>query len=138
MTLLAGVALEARGAPPAAAAASVSGAVIDNVLRIVQVAPDLVQAPAADRAMHLRAQRFARAKVAEMRLYKASKVRSGRAQGDLYTALKDEIDIAREAYRNEFVAPCASMADYLHLEMLRTLAGGDAAQLGPFYPGALV
>jgi len=65
-------------------------------------------------------------------------VRDGRAQSDLYAALKDEIDGTRETYRHDFLTPCESMADYLHLELVRTLANNDAALLGPSYPGPLV
>jgi hypothetical protein len=93
---------------------------------------------AAPQAAHLRASRFARVQVAEMRLYKANAVREGRARKDLYTALREDIDDAREAFRLNFVAGRDSMADYLHLELVRTLANDDPLLLGPGYPGPLV
>ncbi|HSW49669.1 MAG TPA: hypothetical protein VLH09_05805, partial [Bryobacteraceae bacterium] len=135
MTTLAGVSLEARAAaaapPPSPAPA------VEQVVRIAALEADWPSVPEADRALHSRAQRFARVQVAEMRLYKAQAVRAGRAQGDLYSALKSEIDAARESYRTSFLAPCASMADYLHRELVRTLANDDASLLGSAYPGAL-
>ena len=135
MTMLAGVTLEARVATPAQPSSPAPA--LDQVIRISAFEPDWSRVPEADRAVHLRAQRFARVRVAEMRLYKAQAVRSGRAQGDLYSALKSEIDAAREAFLTTFFAPCASMADYLHLELVHTLANDDASLLGPSYPGAL-
>ncbi len=91
-----------------------------------------------DRELHLRAQRFARVQVAEIRLYKSEKVKNGRAAHDLYTSLKEEIDSAREAFRGEFLNASDSMVDYLHLELVRTLANDDAEVLGQDYPGPMV
>jgi hypothetical protein len=91
-----------------------------------------------DRDLHLRAQRFARVQVAEIRLYQSEKVKNARTAYDLYTSLKQEIDAAREAFRREFLNASDSMVDYLHLELVRTLANDDAEVLGPNYPGAMV
>jgi vacuolar-type H+-ATPase subunit D/Vma8 len=91
-----------------------------------------------DRELHLRAQRFARVKVAEIRLYHSEKVKNGRAAHDLYTSLQVEIDFAREAFRAEFLNASDSMVDYLHLELVRTLANDDAEVLGQGYPGPMV
>jgi len=91
-----------------------------------------------DRDLHLRAQRFARVQVAEIRLYQSEKVKNGRTAHDLYTSLKEEMDAAREAFRREFLNASDSMVDYLHLELVRTLANDDAEVLGPNYPGAMV
>src|SRR5258708_6817418 len=51
----------------------------------------------------LRAQRFARTKVAELQLYHAAAVRAGRASGDLYAALRPQIDAARAQFREQFL-----------------------------------
>jgi hypothetical protein len=91
-----------------------------------------------DRELHLRAQRFARVEVAEIRLYQSEKVKNGRAAHDLYTSLLVEIDSAREAFRAEFLNASDSMVDYLHLELVRTLANDDAEVLGKHYPGPMV
>ncbi len=87
---------------------------------------------------HLRAQRFARVQVAEMRLRQAAAVQSGRLRRNLYHSLRDPIDAARDAFRKEFFAKCPSMVDYLHLELMRTLANDDADLLGKEYPGPMV
>jgi hypothetical protein len=91
-----------------------------------------------DRELHLRAQRFARVQVAQIRLYQSEKVKNGRAAHDLYTSLKEEIDAAREAYRREVLNASDSMVDYLHLELVRTLANDDVEALGQDYPGPMV
>jgi hypothetical protein len=93
---------------------------------------------AEDQQTHLRAQRYARVQVAEMRLRSAAAVQSGRLRRNLYHALRDPIDAARNAFRKEFFAKCPSMVDYLHLELMRTLANDDADLLGKEYPGPMV
>jgi len=92
---------------------------------------------AQERNLQLRAQRFARVQVAEMRLYRGEAVEKGRAQRDLYTALQDSIDQARETYRQTFLAESPTTPDYFHQELVRTLAHDDAAALGEKYPGPL-
>jgi hypothetical protein len=87
---------------------------------------------------HLRAQRFARVQVAQMRLYQAQAVKKGRANRDLYTSLKQNIDCDRATFRNRFLTASPKMVDYLHLEILRTLANDDRELLGPEYPGPMV
>ena len=89
----------------------------------------------ADQAIHLRAQRFARVQVAEMRLRDAAAVQSGRTRRDLYGALQARIDEARTIFRETYFAPCSTMVDYLHLELVRTLAHEDPDLLGKDYPG---
>lgn len=101
-------------------------------------APDWDGLSAADRRLHLEAQRFARVKVAEMRLYRPDAVKAGRARQDLYSALQDAIDEGREAFRQTFVTASPSMVDYFHLELVRTLANDNPAWLGGKYPGRLV
>jgi vacuolar-type H+-ATPase subunit D/Vma8 len=91
-----------------------------------------------DRELHLRAQRFATVQVAGIRLYQSEKVKNGRAAHDLYTSLQIEINTAREAFRREFLNASDSMVDYLHLELVRTLANDDAEVLGKDYPGPMV
>jgi len=100
-------------------------------------APDWGALSPADRSLHRRAQRFARVQVAEMRLYRADAVKAGRARGDLYAVLQEAIDSARAIYRETFVSATPTMTDYLHQELLRTLANENAAWLGEKYPGPL-
>jgi hypothetical protein len=90
-----------------------------------------------DQHLHLAAQRFARVLVAEMRLTRPDAVRSGRAEGNLYLALQPQIDAAREKFREKHMTMSPSMVDYLHLEVLRSLADDNPSFLGSDYPGPL-
>ena len=81
--------------------------------------------------------RFARVKVAEIQLYQASGVKAGRAARDLYGVLGPQIDAARTAFRDRFLIPLNGIPDYLHQEMVKTLAKEDVVLLGPSYPGPL-
>jgi hypothetical protein len=87
-----------------------------------------------EQAHHLRAQRFARLKVSEIRVYYPQAVRAGIDRGDLYGLLKAPIDEARSAYRKEY----AGMFDYLYLELVGNLANHDDRLLGPDFPGPIV
>jgi len=123
--------------------ATVAGAVTESRTFTTGPRPSLVNigTPAMsleDQDLHLKAQRFARNQVAEIRLYKSEDVKNGRAGGNLYTSLKAEIDSARETFRRDFLSGPGTMADYLHLELVRTLANDDVHLLGPDYPGPLV
>jgi hypothetical protein len=91
-----------------------------------------------DRELHLRAQRRACVQVANIRLYQSERVKKGRTAHDLYTSLQAEIDSAREAFRQDFLNASETMVDYLHLELVKTLAKDDAEVLGRNYPGPLV
>jgi len=82
-----------------------------------------------------RARRFAQSRVAEIRLVHEDLVQTGRAQGDLYSRLRGPLNEVREAYAREFRN--AEFADYLHLEIVRSLANDDATILGSEYPGPL-
>jgi hypothetical protein len=93
---------------------------------------------AAEQQIHLRAQRFARVQAAELRLYHADVVQVGRTRRNLYEALRQPIDEARQSFRAQFFADCPSMVDYLHLELTRVLANDDPDLLGITYPGPLV
>jgi hypothetical protein len=72
-----------------------------------------------------------------MRLYKSQNVKIGRAARNLYTSLRAEIDSARETFRRDFLSAPGGMVDYLHLELVRTLANDDVELLGSDYPGPL-
>ncbi len=94
--------------------------------------------PPADQAIHLKAQRFARVAVAEMRMTRAAAVREGQERGALYDTLRPEMDSARERFREEFVKTTPTMVDYLYLELVRSLANENDRLLGPNFPGRLV
>jgi hypothetical protein len=102
------------------------------------IRPDWASLEPDEQDIHRKAQRFARVQAAEMRLYKSQNVKIGRAVQRLYTSLRGEIDSARDIFRREYLSATPSMVDYLHLELVRTLANDDAALLGPDYPGPMV
>lgn len=87
--------------------------------------------------LHIRAQRFARVRVAEIRLYQAEAVKTGREQRDLYQALRSQIEMGREDFQRQFMEGNPTMVDYFHQELVRTLANHDAEMLGAEYPGPL-
>jgi hypothetical protein len=138
LELLAGIAGSIAEPPPAPAAVAHS----EPLITIAPIEkPEILSwfsLSREDRELHLRAQRFARVQVAHIRLYQSEKVKNGRTAHDLYTSLKEEIDAAREAYRREVLNASDSMVDYLHLELMRTLANDDVEALGQDYPGPMV
>jgi hypothetical protein len=91
-----------------------------------------------DQAIHLRAQRFARVQIAEMRLTEPAAVQSGRTKRNLYGELRARIDLARTQFHQTFFARCPNMVDYIHVELVRSLAHDNADLLGKDYPGPLV
>jgi hypothetical protein len=91
-----------------------------------------------DQKLHLQAQRMARVKVAEIRLECAPELRRGIAAADIYRELGPVIEAARVLFRQNFLAKSSTMVDYLHLEILRSLAHDEDRLLGPGYPGPLV
>jgi hypothetical protein len=91
-----------------------------------------------EQRVHLRAQRFARVQVAELRLFHPEAVESGRAARDLSGSLGPRLETARDLFRKTFFEICPSMVDYLHLELLHTLANDDPEVLGKDYPGPLL
>jgi hypothetical protein len=90
-----------------------------------------------DQKLHMQAQRMARLRVAEMRLQHGAELKNGTAAGDIYDSLRQPIDAARGEFREAFMARSSTMVDYLHLEILRSLAQDDERLLGAGYPGPM-
>jgi hypothetical protein len=91
-----------------------------------------------ERRFHNDARRFARLLVSEIKLYNEQKVKDGRAEGNLYDRLREEIDRSRQMYDKRVHPSVAPRYDYFHHELVNTLAEGDAAKLGAGYPGATI
>ena len=138
---LAGLSLDLRQTAQKAAITVPSGQLLGIAPTVeapppVHVVVDVARLTQEEQELHARAQRFARVRVAEMRLYRAQAVKEGRESGNLFQALQQEIESGRERYRQDFfISP--SMIDYFHVELVRTLANDDASMLGPDYPGPL-
>jgi hypothetical protein len=76
------------------------------------------------------ARRTARLLVSEIRLFHEPAVTEGRRHRNLLSRLAPEIEKARQAYNDQVPPVVRSHTDYFHQELIRTLAGGDAALLG--------
>jgi hypothetical protein len=87
-----------------------------------------------DKRFHNEARRFARLLVSEIKLYNEQKVREGRAQGDIYERLREDIDRSRQMYDKRVTPQVAARYDYFHQEIVNTLAEGDPSKLGHSYP----
>ncbi len=91
-----------------------------------------------EQAFHLKAQRTAKVRVAQMRISESDALRKGVQSGDIYGALRTSIDSAREEFQRTYISTSPTMVDYLHLELLRSLAHDDGGLLGQTYPGPIV
>ena len=117
--------------------AAIAGPILDANSASSSRPPSWDDLTSHEKSFHLRAQRVARVKVAEIRLGHEAAVRQGRLESDLYRFLRIPIDAARGEFLREFIARDPSMPDYFHPELLRTLANDDEELLGPDYPGPL-
>ena len=92
---------------------------------------------ASEQANHLRAQRTARVRVAQIRISEAAALRKGVQERDIYQALRRSIDAARGEFRRNYMTQTPGMVDYLHLEIVRSLAHDNEKLLGAEYPGPM-
>ena len=130
LSLTARRAFEAKQTAPALAPAAAPAASAEGLASL------MTSLSREEQDLHLRAQRFARVQVAEMRLYKSTLVKEGRTKQNIYGVLREEIDLSRDAFKAQFMTT-KSMVDYFHLELVHTLANDDSALLGQDYPGPL-
>ena len=77
------------------------------------------------------ARRLARLLISEIKLYNEKKVEEGKAAGDVYERLKDDIERSRQVYIERVPENVRREADYFHEELIRILADGRAEALGP-------
>jgi hypothetical protein len=92
--------------------------------------PDVRAMSPAEQKAHDDARRFARLVVSEIKLYNEAKVTEGRQTRDIYERLKDDIERGRQMYNDRVGAEVRDATDYFQDELVRILAGGDAAALG--------
>jgi len=88
--------------------------------------------PAMDQA-HEKARRFAKLLVEEIKLYNQTKVTEGRACGDLYGRLRDDIEKSRSAYVKRYGESVRDV-DYFTQELIRILADNNRAAMGSAFP----
>jgi len=120
-------------------AAAVAASVASGAASAVSRTATAVAAPEAEwtpeeREVHVRAQRFARLLVDEIKLYNQDKVADGRASRDLYDRLKDDIEKSRASYNKRYGSSPAGSADYFTKELVRILADDDVSLLGASFP----
>jgi hypothetical protein len=89
-----------------------------------------------EQALHLRAQRTAKVRVAQIRISEPDALRKGIQSANIYGAVRPSIDAARADYQ-VFMSMTPTMVDYLHLEIVRSLAREDTRLLGQDYPGPI-
>jgi hypothetical protein len=137
-------ALEGRG-PSAATAPAAAAPAPEEAGDLVQIAGVRKTTPAnswetlsgQEQAQHLRAQRTARVRVAQIRISAAAALRKGVQERDIYQALRPSIDAARGEFRQNYMTQMPGMVDYLHLEIVRSLAHDNEKLLGAGYPGPM-
>src|SRR5271169_4094836 len=76
------------------------------------------------------ARRLARLLISEIKLYNEKKVEDGRAAGDLYERLKDDIERSRQVYDERTPSNVRQDTNFFHDELVRILADGRAEALG--------
>jgi hypothetical protein len=77
------------------------------------------------------ARRLARLLISEIKLYNEKKVDEGRAAGDLYERLRDDIERSRQVYDERTPEHIRRENDFFRDELVRILADGRAESLGP-------
>lgn len=103
----------------------------ESAVRESAAAPPVT--PVADEA-HEKARRFAKLLVEEIKLYNQTKVAEGRARGDLYSRLREDIEKSRSAYQRRYGESVTDI-DYFSQELMRILADNNRAVMGPGFPG---
>ena len=119
------------------AAASVAIAPSTAIARTQSATPVSHQGTAAPRPVadqaHEKARRFAKLLVEEIKLYNQTKVAEGRARGDLYSRLRDDIEKSRAAYDKRY-GESVKDVDYFTQELVRILADNNRAAMGAGFP----
>jgi hypothetical protein len=87
---------------------------------------------------HAAARRFARLAVNEIKLYQEEEVKAGLEHKDLWARLRPTLYMAIETYDGRVEQEVRDRFDYLYDEIVKQLANGDAANLGPDAPAKAV
>lgn len=83
---------------------------------------------------HAAARKFARLAVSEIKLYQEVEVVEGRAADDLWTRLRQDIDMCIATYERRVPEEVRAQFDHLYDELVRQLAEGDPAKMGADAP----
>ena len=123
---------EVPEAPPANVDVPVSVAAFQEPAPPAQPVPAATEV-IADEA-HMKARRFAKLLVEEIKLYNQTKVAEGRARGDLYSRLREDIEKSRAAYHKRYGESVRDV-DYFSQELMRILADNNRTVMGAGFPG---
>jgi len=102
----------------AAGAAAAAAPALDSSAQVSALSADQVKA-----------QRFARLLMDEVKLYNQAKVTEGRKHKDLYERLKEDIEKSRTTYQKRY-GKVEGSADFFQQELIRSLAEDDVALMG--------
>jgi len=86
--------------------------------------------PPEEQKEHEGAKRFARLLIQEIALYHPDEIETGRANKNLYSVLRDDIERSREAFEQRYQKPSIRKRDYFRKAMVQYLADGDPTALG--------
>lgn len=94
------------------------------------------QAPSAAPAdeLQVKARRFAKLLVDEIKLYNQQEVTAGKQAGNLYDRLREPIDKSREAYDRRYGNTAAAAGNYFMNELVRILADNNIVLMGANFP----
>ena len=101
---------------------------------LTQRIPDPIAegAPAAlDPMVRINAERSARVLVGDIELYFPAKVAQGQSLGNLYAAMRDELDRSRASFVERYGADLESQHQIFYKTVVQLLCGGNPARLGP-------
>jgi hypothetical protein len=87
-------------------------------------------APAEGDERREEARRFARLLVSEIKLYNERVVQEGRAKGDIYERLREDIDRSRQMYDDRIPEDVRANTNFFYDELVRVLADGRPDALG--------
>jgi hypothetical protein len=100
---------------------------------LTQRIPDPIAEPAQalDPVVRGNAERSARVLVSDMELYFPAKLAQGQAQGNLYAAMKDELDRSRASFVDRYGTELENQHQIFYKTVVQQLCAGDPARLGP-------
>jgi hypothetical protein len=88
-------------------------------------------APALDPMVRVNAERSARVLVGDIELYFPAKVAQGQSSGNLYGAMREELDRSRASFVERYGADLESQHQIFYKTVVQQLCAGNPARLGP-------
>lgn len=87
--------------------------------------------PMLDPKVRTNAERSARVLVSDIELYSATKLEQARTTGNLYGALREDLDRSRVAFLERYGEDLENQYQIFYQTVVQLLCGGDPAKLGP-------